>query len=101
MPACKSSRTSCKTSVNQVLGQSFLQNRVHYESPYGIVCFLHVSLQMQSHSDIRKGRMQGNLSAGSTSPSTLVRGLTQVSARVIDRLSMSKWPVEFAPGSIL
>jgi hypothetical protein len=50
---------------------------------------------MPAYSDTRKGRMQGNLSAGLTSPSTLVRGLTQVYARVIDRLSMSQQIVEF------
>ncbi len=40
-----------------------MQNGVRDEDPHGVVRTIHVSLQVQSHSDILNGLLQGHRSA--------------------------------------
>ena len=52
---------SSRSSVSSEDGSytiPLLQNRVRNESPHGVVRLIHVSLQMQSHSDTRNDLMQ-------------------------------------------
>ena len=64
-----------KAPQHEVFCLSFLQSRIRDENPYGLVFFIHLASMMPTHSDTRKRRRQENRSAGSKSPSTLVRGL--------------------------